>query len=103
MQGLCTQVDLWANCTFPALAVAAVKQADATLEELAKPIPVDPLIVAAPDLLLSVEELLEEVGAPEKNYSCYISPPCNDCVEYSNLREVIANAKAAIAKARGQE
>lgn len=37
-----------------------------------------------------VEELLDNVYVPERNCSCHISPPCNDCVENSGLREIVA-------------
>ena len=36
---------------------------------------------------------------PERNCSCHISPPCNDCVYNSGLREAFEYAKEAIANA----
>lgn len=60
------------------------------------------LIAAAPDLLVALEEMLEMSDTPpERNCSCHINGPCNDCVEYSGLRHARALAEEAIAKARG--
>jgi len=43
------------------------------------------------------EYLLECIERPpEANCSCHISPPCNDCVNYSSLREAIANCEEAL-------
>lgn len=39
---------------------------------------------------------------PSSNCSCHISPPCGDCEEYGALREAFANARKAIAKAKGE-
>ena len=44
-----------------------------------------------------VERLLEYVDAPEKNCSCHIFPPCNDCVDYGDLRELQEASKEALA------
>lgn len=42
-----------------------------------------------------IENLLEHMDRPpEPNCSCHISAPCNDCVEYSAIREAIADAEA---------
>ena len=50
-------------------------------------------------LVVSLEELLDcSVEPPERNCSCHISPPCNDCVDYAGLREVFATARALLAK-----
>lgn len=47
----------------------------------------------------ALEDLLEVADlAPEKNCSCHLSPPCNDCIEWNGLRDAIANARAVIAK-----
>lgn len=52
---------------------------------------------AVNSLLVTVDELMQQVNEPpEANCSCFISPPCNDCVEHAWLREVIVNARAAI-------
>lgn len=39
---------------------------------------------------------------PESNCSCHISPPCNDCVENSGLREAFEYAEEIIANAEKQ-
>lgn len=44
--------------------------------------------------LLAVMDYIEE--PPDRNCQCAIAPPCNDCVEYSHLREVLADARAVI-------
>lgn len=48
------------------------------------------------DLLREVlESLLEESEEPpERNCSCHISPPCNDCVEYAGWRGIHEQARA---------
>lgn len=58
---------------------------------------------AAPDLLQSLKELIANTYCPETNCSCHISPPCSDCVEWAGIREILANARAAVAKAEGGE
>lgn len=41
-------------------------------------------------LLAALELLLERMELPpDRNCSCHISPPCNDCVDYSGIREAI--------------
>jgi hypothetical protein len=50
------------------------------------------------ELIYTIESLIEMNYAPESNCSCHISPPCNDCVEYSRAREVNEHAKSAITK-----
>jgi hypothetical protein len=35
-----------------------------------------------------IDSLLE---APDSNCSCHISPPCSDCVDYGDIREMKAN------------
>lgn len=53
-------------------------------------------------LLAALELFMERVDEPPKsNCSCHLSPPCNDCVEYSGLREAFSDAHDAIAKAEG--
>lgn len=60
------------------------------------------LIAAAPSLLEALELILEMTPEPpDRNCSCHISPPCNDCVENSGWREAFEFARAAIAKATG--
>lgn len=48
-------------------------------------------------LIAAIQGLLENIDTPpERNCSCHISPPCNDCVEYGGLREAITFAEEAI-------
>lgn len=54
----------------------------------------DELLAALDDLVAMTDE------PPEPSCSCHISPPCNDCVEYSGIRSALAAAKKAIAKAK---
>ena len=56
---------------------------------------------AAPDLLDALRDLVEDDTTPEANCACHLAPPCNDCVEHGARRELIANARSAIAKATG--
>lgn len=50
------------------------------------------------DLMAALEALIENVDEPpDRNCSCHISPPCNDCVDFSSLREAFSQASAAIA------
>jgi hypothetical protein len=46
----------------------------------------------------ALEQCLEHLYAPSANCSCNISPPCNDCVDYSGIREAIRDAKAALSQ-----
>lgn len=45
--------------------------------------------------------LAEGVGyveePPEKNCTCHLAPPCNDCVEHSAVREFFIDARKALA------
>jgi len=51
-------------------------------------------------LLAALKELLVQIPeVPERNCSCHISPPCNDCVDNSGLRTAIEESRAAITKA----
>ena len=34
---------------------------------------------------------------PEANCSCHVAPPCNDCVDFSGLREVFSDSKETLA------
>ena len=53
-------------------------------------------------LLAALELFMDRVDEPpESNCSCHLFPPCNDCVEYSGLREAFSDAHDAIAKAEG--
>jgi len=51
------------------------------------------------ELLTMLEEFVANTEVPERNCSCHISPPCNDCVEYGHMRQLLLEARAAIAKA----
>jgi len=45
----------------------------------------------------ALEQLIDNTDIPpDKNCRCFISPPCNDCVEYSSIREALSDAYAAI-------
>jgi hypothetical protein len=45
----------------------------------------------------ALEQLVEAIDAPPAaNCSCHIAPPCGDCVEWSALREALADAKTAL-------
>ena len=47
---------------------------------------------------LALSEGVEYVDEPpEKNCSCHLSPPCNDCVEHSAVREFFIDARKALA------
>lgn len=55
------------------------------------------------EMVVALDEMLEMSDTPpERNCSCHINGPCNDCVEYSGLRHARALCEEAIAKARGQ-
>jgi len=60
------------------------------------------LMAAAPSLLATLELLVDLVYVPDADCRCHVAPPCNDCVEYSGLREALDAARAAIAKATGK-
>ena len=38
-------------------------------------------------LLIWGDELDALADAPDKNCSCHLCPPCNDCVEFGGIRE----------------
>ena len=45
----------------------------------------------------ALEFLLEVMEyPPDSNCSCHISPPCGDCVNWSDLREAISAATDAL-------
>ncbi len=41
-------------------------------------------------------DLLEVIDIPEADCRCHRSPPCNDCVEFAGIRDVVATCSAAI-------
>jgi hypothetical protein len=55
------------------------------------------------ELLAALQDLLSMQDVPDSNCSCHINPPCNDCVNYSGIRESIEFAEKAIAKAQGDK
>ena len=55
---------------------------------------IEKLEAAFVDLLENVEE------PPDRNCSCHISPPCNDCVDYGGLRGALKEARAALKLAK---
>ena len=72
----------------------AIATADTMLAELAKPQAVTPTNDRATEALRQLLDVIEY--PPERNCSCHLFPPCNDCVEYSGLREAIADAEAVL-------
>lgn len=47
---------------------------------------------------LALSEGVEYVEEPpEKNCTCHLSPPCNDCVDHSAVREFFVDARKALA------
>jgi hypothetical protein len=52
------------------------------------------------ELHSALELLLERTEVPDRDCRCHISPPCNDCVENSGLREAVEFAQAIIAKVK---
>lgn len=55
-----------------------------------------PLIKKMREALLDFKE---NTVIPEPDCNCPVAPPCNDCVEYSYIRDVLKSAKSAIAEA----
>ncbi len=45
-------------------------------------------------LLEEVRDYMDCLEIPPKNCSCFISPPCHDCVEFSHIREFVAAIKS---------
>lgn len=69
---------------------------DAVLNQVTK------VLTAARGVVIASDYLIEMVGyVPERNCSCHISPPCNDCVEWSGLREAIQGIKEASSELNG--
>lgn len=46
--------------------------------------------------LASLLEVVDE--PPDANCSCHLSPPCNDCIDYSHIREALSDARAVLAE-----
>jgi hypothetical protein len=51
------------------------------------------------ELLEALRLVIECTEITDRNCSCHISPPCNDCVDNSGIRAAVDFANAAIAKA----
>ena len=47
---------------------------------------------------LALQFVCEELCAPEPNCSCHISPPYNDCVDHSSIRDVLKEARTALSQ-----
>ncbi len=51
----------------------------------------------------ALELMLERIPKPpNRNCSCHISPPCNDCVDFGGEREAFEVAKEALASLNGE-
>ena len=51
-----------------------------------------------------LEDVLEFIGEPPPpNCSCHISPPCNDCVDHAEAREIDSRINAALARHRAKQ
>lgn len=80
-----------AGLTVEQLKAGTIKQA---MEENAR------LKKALSDLAVYAEALLSEQDVPDPNCSCHLAPPCDDCVEYSGIREIIGDCAASVSAAR---
>lgn len=54
-------------------------------------------MIRTASLLELIEELTDYALAdvPDKNCSCHIAPPCNDCITYSHQRELAERSRIA--------
>lgn len=43
-----------------------------------------------------LEDVIGEIDVPDAICSCHVSPPCNDCVEYSHLRDLVNIARTTL-------
>ena len=43
-----------------------------------------------------LERVNDEVYAPDPHCNCIKAPPCNDCVEYGGLRELLNDIRSAL-------
>ena len=43
-----------------------------------------------------LQDFVSNDSTPRPNCSCHISPPCNDCVNYAQQRELVAQASRAL-------
>ena len=63
------------------------------------------LVEALETLEVRGDQMNDELYPPDSNCSCHISPPCNDCVDWSSMRMAKRDwveAKQKAAKAKGQ-
>lgn len=63
------------------------------------------LVEALDTLEVRGDQMNDELYPPDSNCSCHISPPCNDCVDWSSMRMAKRDwveAKQKAAKAKGQ-
>lgn len=60
----------------------------------------DLLLEQNKELSNALADLLSAQDVPEPNCSCHISPPCNDCVNYSGIREYIDYAEKVLKRSR---
>ena len=59
-------------------------------------------LIAQRDALLgALQDFVDNDDTPERNCSCHLSPPCQDCVDFGGRREMLSNARNVIAKAEG--
>jgi hypothetical protein len=56
-----------------------------------------PLVALLQQLEGALEGFIENDDTPEASCSCHIAPPCGDCVEYAQQRELLSNATEALA------
>ena len=56
-----------------------------------------PLEAAAHRAWSALSLCVDEIHVPDRNCSCHISPPCNDCVNHSSARAALEDAHDAIA------
>lgn len=47
-------------------------------------------------LLVEVDFLLDQIVVPEAHCTCFINPPCSDCVENGALRESVRDVRKAM-------
>jgi superfamily I DNA/RNA helicase len=48
-----------------------------------------------------LQEFAENIEVPERNCACHLNPPCNDCVEFGGMRELLERARAIVASEQG--
>ena len=88
-------VDEWG--AIPTLWTMCMEERDTAIKKLAT-------VTAQRDSLEGALELMLEriQEPPDRNCSCHISPPCNDCVDFGGEREAFEVAKEALASLKGE-